>query len=62
MPIVDRLSVAINQAIRTPSMVGKAAELGMELVQSTPASSRKFYEEQIAAWRPIVKAAGVKVE
>ncbi len=34
----------------------------MELVQSTPASSRKFYEEQIAAWRPIVKAAGVKVE
>ena len=62
IPIVDRLSGAINQAIRTPSMVGRAAELGMELVQSTPASSRKFYEEQIAAWRPIVKAAGVKVE
>ena len=61
-PIVDTLSVAINQAIKTPNMVGKAKELGIELVESTPASSRKFYEEQIAAWRPIVKAAGVKVE
>jgi hypothetical protein len=34
----------------------------MEMVQSTPASSEKFYEERIAMWAPIVKASGAKVE
>ena len=30
--------------------------------QSTPASSKKFYESQMALWAPIVKASGAKVE
>jgi hypothetical protein len=34
----------------------------MEMVQSTPASSKTFYENQIASWAPIVKASGAKVE
>jgi hypothetical protein len=34
----------------------------MEMVQSTPASSKKFYEQQMAMWAPIVKASGAKVE
>jgi tripartite-type tricarboxylate transporter receptor subunit TctC len=61
-PIVDRLSVAINQAIKAPAIVEKAKALGMEMVQSTPASSKKFYEGQMALWAPIVKASGAKVE
>ena len=42
--------------------VEKAAALGMEMVPSTPASSKKFYEQQMALWAPIVKASGAKVE
>jgi tripartite-type tricarboxylate transporter receptor subunit TctC len=61
-PIVNKLSTSINQAIKSPAIVGKAKELGMEMVQSTPASSMKFYEDQIAMWAPIVKASGAKVE
>ena len=61
-PIVDKLSTAINQAIKSPAIVDKAKALGMEMVQSTPASSKKFYEDQIALWAPIVKASGAKVE
>ena len=61
-PIVDRLSGAINQAIKAPFIVEKAKALGMEMVQSTPASSKQFYEDQIAMWAPIVKASGAKVE
>jgi tripartite-type tricarboxylate transporter receptor subunit TctC len=60
--IVDRLSASINQAIRSPAIVDKARTLGMEMVQSTPASSQKFYEDRIAMWAPIVKASGAKVE
>jgi tripartite-type tricarboxylate transporter receptor subunit TctC len=61
-PIVDRLNAAINQAIKTPDMIQKAKALGIDLVESTPASSRKFYEDQMAMWAPIVKASGAKVE
>lgn len=60
--IVDKLSTSINQAIKSPAIVDKARALGMEMVQSTPASSQKFYEDRIAMWAPIVKASGAKVE
>lgn len=61
-PIVDRLNAAINQAIKHPDMMEKAKGMGIELVESTPASSKKFYEDQMAMWAPIVKASGAKVE
>jgi tripartite-type tricarboxylate transporter receptor subunit TctC len=61
-PIVDKISTSINQAIKSPAIVDKANALGMEMVQSTPASSKKFYEDRIAMWAPIVKASGAKVE
>ena len=60
--IVDKLSTGINQAIKSPIIIDKAKALGMEMVQSTPASSKKFYEDRIAMWAPIVKASGAKVE
>ncbi len=61
-PIVDRLNAAINQAVKTPDMMEKARAAGIDLVESTPASSKKFYEDQMALWAPIVKASGAKVE
>lgn len=61
-PIVDRLNAAINQAVRTPEVMARARAIGIDLVESTPASSKKFYEEQMAMWAPIVKASGAKVE
>ena len=60
--IVDKLNADINRAIKAPSLIAKADALGMEMVQSTPASSQKFYEDQLALWAPIVKASGAKVE
>ena len=61
-PIVDRLNAAINLAIKHQDMVEKARVMGIDLVESTPASSKKFYEDQMALWGPIVKASGAKVE
>lgn len=61
-PIVDRLNAAINQAVKTPELMEKARAAGIDLVESTPATSKKFYEDQMAMWAPIVKASGAKVE
>ncbi|MFN4014505.1 MAG: Bug family tripartite tricarboxylate transporter substrate binding protein [Reyranella sp.] len=61
-PIIDRLNAAFNQALRQPDMVQKADELAIELVQSTPEQAKKFYDDQMAFWDPIIKQSGAKAE
>ena len=61
-PIIDRLNAAFNQALRQPDMVKKADELAIELVQSTPEQAKKFYDDQMAFWDPIIKQSGAKAE
>ena len=62
-PIVDRLNGAFNQALKQPDLLAKAKELAIELVyDSTPLSAKKFYDDQMAFWDPIIKASGAKPE
>jgi tripartite-type tricarboxylate transporter receptor subunit TctC len=61
-PIIDRLNAAFNQALKQPDMVKKADELAIELVQSTPEQAKKFYDDQMAFWDPIIKQSGAKPE
>ena len=61
-PIIDRLNTAFNQALRQPDMVKKADELAIELVDSTPEQAKKFYDDQMAFWDPIIKQSGAKPE
>jgi len=61
-PIVDKLNAAFNQALRHPDVVKRMGELAIEPMQSTPASAKKFFDEQMAFWDPIVNASGAKPE
>ncbi|WP_422013849.1 Bug family tripartite tricarboxylate transporter substrate binding protein [Reyranella sp.] len=61
-PIIDRLNAAFNQALKQPDMVKKADELAIELIQSTPEQAKKFYDDQMAFWDPIIKQSGAKPE
>ena len=61
-PIVDKLNAAFNQALRDPAVVKRMGELAIEPMQSTPASAKKFFDDQMAFWDPIVKASGAKPE
>ncbi len=61
-PVIDRLNAAFNQALKQPGMVKKADELAIELVQSTPEQAKKFYDDQMAFWDPIIKQSGAKAE
>jgi tripartite-type tricarboxylate transporter receptor subunit TctC len=61
-PIVDRLNAVFNEALRHPDVVKRMGELAIEPIQSTPASAKKFFDEQMAFWDPIVKASGAKPE
>jgi tripartite-type tricarboxylate transporter receptor subunit TctC len=62
-PIVDKLNAAFNTALKRPALVQRANELAIELIDdSTPTSAKKFYDEQMAFWDPIIKASGAKPE
>ena len=61
-PIVDKLNAAFNEVLKQPEVVKRAQELAIELVQSTPETAKKFYDEQMGFWDPVIKQSGAKAE
>ena len=61
-PVIDRLSKALQEALRDPAIVARFAELGTEPVpqsEATPAALGAHLKSEIAKWQPIIKKAGV---
>jgi len=61
-PVIARLNAAFNEALKKPEVVKRMDELAIEPVQSTPDEARKFFDDQMTFWDPIVKASGAKPE
>jgi tripartite-type tricarboxylate transporter receptor subunit TctC len=61
-PVIVKLNAAFNEALRHPDVVKRFAELAIEPIQSTPEQAKKYFEDQMAFWDPIVKASGAKPE
>lgn len=60
-PVVERLSQALQAALREASLVERFAALGTAPVaqeRATPAAHREFWQADIARWRPVIQAAG----
>ncbi len=60
-PVVERLSQALQAALRDPRLIARFAELGTTPVsqeRATPAVHRAFWQADIAKWRPLIQAAG----
>ncbi|MFC7736749.1 tripartite tricarboxylate transporter substrate binding protein BugD [Roseomonas sp. GCM10028921] len=59
--IVNRLSRALQVALRDERLIARFAELGTTPVsqeQATPEAHRRYWQADIAKWRPIIQAAG----
>ncbi|MFL1464020.1 tripartite tricarboxylate transporter substrate binding protein BugD [Roseococcus sp. DSY-14] len=59
--IVNRLSAALQVALRNEALVRRFNDLGTEPVaqdKATPAAHRAFWQADVARWRPIIQAAG----
>lgn len=61
-PIVGKLNAAFNEALRNPDVVKRMADLAIEPIQSTPEQAKKYFDDQMAFWDPIIKASGAKPE
>jgi tripartite-type tricarboxylate transporter receptor subunit TctC len=60
--VVDRLSVAIDDAVRTPSIRDKYLGLGLEPTGSTSEELAAIMAADTARWAPIIKASGFKAD
>ena len=63
--VVDRLAVALSEALENPALKKRLADLGGSIPSSderTPARFESFVKAQIAHWSPILKAASATKE
>ena len=61
-PVVDKLAMALQAALKDPTVKQRFAELGTEPVsadRATPAALQAHLKSEIALWGPIIKKAGV---
>jgi len=58
--VKDRLQPALIAAIRHPDVVKKFNELGFEVVGNSPAEFAKFLNDELARWKQVVDAGGIK--
>ena len=61
-PVIDKLTVALQAALKDPAVISKFADLGTEPVpldQATPAALAKHLKSEVDKWAPIIKKAGI---
>ncbi|MBC9175498.1 Bug family tripartite tricarboxylate transporter substrate binding protein [Pseudoroseomonas ludipueritiae] len=59
--IVNQFNAALNKVMAMDSVKARLSDLTMQTVSdSTPASTAKFLNDEIAKWTPIIRAAGIK--
>jgi tripartite-type tricarboxylate transporter receptor subunit TctC len=61
-PIIDKLSKALQEALKDPNLKQRFADLGSEPVAqnlATPEALRAHLKAEIDKWGPIIKKAGV---
>jgi tripartite-type tricarboxylate transporter receptor subunit TctC len=61
-PIIEKLNTEIVRILRSPEMVASLKEQGVDVVGDTPEDFGHVIQADIATWREIIKAAGIKIE
>ena len=62
MPVAERLSAAIADAIGMPEVRERLAKLSAEPIGGTPAEMAAFMKQDSKRWREVIRAAGVKAD
>ena len=61
-PVLDKLNLALNTAIKDPQFKDSMAKLGAEPVsadRATPESLAKHLKAEIEKWGPVIQKAGI---
>ena len=60
--VVNRLNTELNAVLTDPAVRERLGVLGIEPTPGTPEQFRQQMQKDLAAYGPIVKAAGIKLE
>lgn len=60
-PVVARINGIVNDYLKTSAVKDKFVPLGLRPVGGTPEQMGKVIHDEIAKWKPIVKAANIKL-
>ena len=58
--VKDRLQPALIAAIKHPDVVKRFNDLGFEVVGNSPAEFQAFLNEELARWKQVIDAGGIK--
>ena len=62
-PVVGAVNAALNKVMAMDSVKQRLSDLTMETrSDTTPASAKKWLDDEIPKWEPIIKAAGIKAD
>ena len=62
MPIAERISAAVAEALRSPDTRKRLADLSAEPIGNTPAQMAAFMKKDAQRWREVIRSAGVKAD
>ena len=60
--VIGKINAALNDALTTPAMKARYADLGAEPMIMTPAEFGKFLAAEPEKWGKVIKTAGIKAE
>ena len=61
-PIVDKLNAEVVRIMKTPEAKERMANVGFEIVGSSPAEFAKLIREELPRWTKIVRAGNIRAE
>ena len=61
-PIIDKLNKAVNEALASPTVQARLAEIGGTLIAGTPEDFGKIIAAETEKWSKVVKATGATAE
>jgi tripartite-type tricarboxylate transporter receptor subunit TctC len=61
-PIIDKLNKAVNEALASPVVQARLAEMGGTLIAGTPEDFGKIIADETDKWAKVVKATGATAE
>ena len=60
--VVEKLGLALREALKSNDMRERMAQIGLDLKSTTPAEMAEIIKSQFNAWAPVVKASGFNAE
>ena len=61
-PVVAKLAAAFQQALESPDVKARVAQLGGDIQKGSPDDAKKFIEQQINQWSRVIKERGITTE